>query len=805
MLHNYIKMAWRNLIKNKGYTFINVFGLTIGLAGCLLIGLFVLDELSFDKYHPNAERSYRVFAESKLEGGIANLAGTSPAIAPNLLHEFPEVEQSLRMFNIRSKQLFNKGEISALEEKGFFAEPSIFQIFHLPLLYGDAKTALDGTNNIVLSYPLAQKYFKDEDPVGETLDINGNIHKVSAVLAPLGDHFHLDINFLSSLEGIRESVPKERMESWVWQDFFNYVKLAPQTDIDQFTQKLGAYIEQHAHPETKKMGFTYQLKLQSLEDIHLHSSNFKNDPAKKGDYQYVLGLSLVGLFLLFIACTNFINISTAQAFHRSQEVGVRKVIGALRSQLALQFMGETIFIVAISMLLAAQITHFFIPELNEFTGKNLSFDWYKSPLILLIMLGIILLTGIFSGAYPALILSGFRPIAALKGVKMLPAGHVQSLRKSLLTLQYTLSTLLIITTLIVFQQFDFLGKKDLGFNQEQLLHFPLRGKMFNNFESTKAEFSRVAGISSASACFGIPGDIVSGDNIRIPGENPRNLSTRLFCVDHDYIKTMGFEILAGRDFSKEMKTDAEEAFIINETAMLTLGLGRNPEEAIGKALEWDKWNESGEVKRGKVIGVIKDFHYESLHQEVQSTILQIYPGAYWKMVLRINTEELSQVIASLKQSWDSFETGYPMDYQFVEEGFGAMYEKERKLNSLLWIFAILAITISCIGAFGLASYSAEQRRKEISIRKVLGASTSNIIALLSKDFLKLVLISLFIATPLAWYAMLSWLENYAYRIDIQWWIFLLAGFASLLFTLITISFQSIKAANANPVTSLKTE
>ncbi|MEM8892731.1 MAG: FtsX-like permease family protein, partial [Bacteroidota bacterium] len=288
-------------------------------------------------------------------------------------------------------------------------------------------------------------------------------------------------------------------------------------------------------------------------------------------------------------------------------------------------------------------------------------------------------------------------------------------------------------------------------------------------------------------------------------ENPRNLSARLFCVDHDYVKTMGFEILAGRDFSEEIKTDDEEAFIINETAMLTLGLGRSPEEAIGKALEWDKWNESGEVKRGKVIGVLKDFHYESLHQEVQSTILQIYPGAYWKMVLRINTEELSQVLSAVNQTWDSFETAYPLDYQFVEEGFGAMYENERKLNSLLWIFAILAITISCIGAFGLASYSAEQRRKEISIRKVLGASTSSIIALLSKDFLTLVMISLLIATPVAWYAMLSWLENYAYRIDIQWWIFLLAGFASLLFTLITISFQSIKAANANPVTSLKTE
>lgn len=805
MLQNYFKMTWRNLIKNKGFASVNIFGLTIGLASCLLIGLFVLDELSYDTFHPDGERTYRVYAERDGSGGPATWAGTSPAIGPTFKQDFQEVEQTLRLFNIRSKQLFKKGDISSLEEKGFFAEASIFEMFHLPLLHGDAQSALKEVNSIVLTQPLAEKYFGNENPVGKIISINKKDRMITGVLKPLPGNFHLDFRFLVSFQGLLASVSEERINSWVWQDFSNYVKLYPETNEANFKGKLKAFVEKYAHPQTKELGFSYYLNLQKVKDVYLYSANFRNDPATKGNYQYVLGLSIVGLFLLFIACTNFINLRTAQAFKRAQEVGVRKVIGAFRGQLALQFMGEAIFIVAISMLLAAQLTHFMIPQLNEFAGKSLSFDWYKSPLILLLMLGVTLITGLISGAYPALVLSGFRPVEALKGNKLMPTGKVQSLRKGLVTLQYTLSILLIISTLVVFQQLDFLGKKELGFKKEQLLYFAMKNPVNKNFESAKAEFLQVPGVVSASTCFGIPGDIVSGDNIIVPGPDKRTLPARIFCIDHEYIQTMGLEIIAGRDFSTEIKTDVSEGFIVNETALKTLGLGDSPEEAIGKPLEWDMWNETGEVKKGKVIGVVKNFHFASLHEEVQTSILHIYPGAYWKLALRINTNQTSQVLAGISKTWDSFNTGYPIDYQFVDEGFGAMYKRETKLNSLLWIFTVLAILISCIGAFGLATYSAEQRRKEISIRKILGASTQSIVALLSKDFLRLVFLALIIASPIAWYAMLTWLENFAYRIDIQWWVFGLAGFGAVFITLASISFQSIRAASANPLISLKTE
>jgi putative ABC transport system permease protein len=359
--------------------------------------------------------------------------------------------------------------------------------------------------------------------------------------------------------------------------------------------------------------------------------------------------------------------------------------------------------------------------------------------------------------------------------------------------------------LILFQQVNFLADKELGFNKEKLLHFPMKKSLFNNFETSRAAFQEVPGVTSVSTCFGIPGDIVSGDNIILPEKGRKELPARIFAIDYDYIETMGMEIIAGRDFSEEFGNDANENFIINETALKKLGIADSPAAAIGKPLEWNEWSKEKKVKKGKIIGVVKDFHYTSLHEAVQASILHIYPDAYWKMAIRINTENVSQTIAGIEQVWDQFNTGYPIDYQFVDEGFGKMYKAEEKLSQLLWIFTLLAIFISCIGAFGLAAYTAERRRKEIGIRKVLGASTNGIITLLTKDFLKLVVLALFFAAPLAWYLMSSWLENFAYRIEIQVWVFLIAGLLTLLIAFLTVGFNSLRAALANPVQSLKAE
>lgn len=805
MLKHHLVIAFRNLWRQRFTSTINIFGLTIGLAGCLLIGLFVYDEWQFDTYHPEGDQVFRIFTNRGGEGGGVSWAGTSPALGPTLKEEFPEVDQTLRLFRIRQKLLFKKEDQNFLEEKGIYAEPSIFDFFHLPLRYGNPETALIEPNTIVLSTPLAKKYFGDEDPVGKTIQIGSDEAKVTGVLENLSPHFHLNFNFLVSFEGLIDAVPEERIKSWLWQDFMNYIKVYPDTDLERFSAKLPAFVEHHAHPQTKERGFYYYLQLQPLKDVHLHSASLYNDFAVRGNYRYVNGLAFVGLFLLIIACINFINLTTAKAVRRAKEVGIRKTAGALRSQLAMQFISEAILIVSIAMLVAIQLTNLLLPYLNDFTSKSLVFPIVSSSLLLTSVISLTLITGLLAGLYPAFVLSGFRPSVALKGGQSQSGGHIKWLRQGLVVVQFTLSILLIIGASVIFKQLNFLQYSDLGFQRDQLLHFPMKGKLFQNFETSKAAFLKVPGVTAATTGYGIPGDIVSGDDIIVPGPDRKILPARIFNIDHEYVSTMGMEIVAGRDFSKEISTDATEGFIINETAVQNLGLGNTPEEAIDQPLEWQMWTDHDTIKKGRVIGVVRDFHYASLHEEVQTAVLQVYPDSYWKMALRINTDDVSGTIAAIEETWDRFETGYPLDYQFVDASFGAMYKEEQKLGDLLGIFTILAIFIACIGAFGLVTYATEQRRKEIGIRKVLGASVAAIVQLLSKEFLLLVFLALVIASPIAWYAMQQWLADFAYSIKMDWWVFVLSGIGAILIAGLTVGFQSIRAALANPVEALRDE
>ncbi|PHN02800.1 ABC transporter permease [Flavilitoribacter nigricans] len=805
MLRNYLKIALRQARRNPSTTLINVAGLSIGISVCFLIGLFVWDEWQFDQYHPDKDRIYRITAERGGEGGAAHWAGTSPAYAPTLAAEFPEVERTTRLYQIRQKLLFTHQDNSFLEADGFFAENSIFDLFALPFRYGTPTAALSEPNTIVLSPELARKYFGDENPVGQTIKINSDEVKVTGVLESRSPHFHLDFDYLLSFENLLNQVPEERINSWVWQDFYNYVKVFPGTDPKTFTRKLSAYVEQHAHPQTKEHGFYYYPVLQPLTDIHLHSGNIHNDAAVRGNSRYVNGLALVGIFLLVIAGINFVNMSTARAAKRANEVGIRKATGAQQNQLRKQFLAEATIIVSIAMLIALPLTRIALPFLNNFTDKSLEFSLFSNAYLPLIILGLTLLIGLLAGSYPAFVLAAFRPAAVLKGGLSKPSGHVNWLRKALVTTQFSLSILLISCVLIILRQMNFLNQSDLGFEKEQLIHFPMKGSMFKNMENTKEEFLKISGVASASTCFGIPGDIVSGDNIIVPGENRRSLPARIFNVDHDYIGTMGMEIIAGRDFSRSIATDATGTFIVNETALKELDIAATPEEAIGKRLEWKMWMDKDTIKQGTIIGVVRDFHYNSMHENVETTVLQIYPDSYWKMVLRLNSGDLSETLAAIESQWDAFETGYPIDYQFVDAGFQAMYENEQKLSRLLLIFTVLAVFIACIGAFGLAVYATEQKRKEIGIRKVLGASVGSIVALMSRDFLKLVLIALLIATPIAWFLMQSWLNDFAYRIDMEWWIFAAAGVLALAIAFVTVGSQSFKAALTDPVQSLRNE
>ncbi|EMR02753.1 ABC transporter permease [Cesiribacter andamanensis] len=806
MLRNYLKTAVRNLLRYKGFTFINILSLVIGITGCLIIALFVWDEHSFDRDIAGGERIYRIYNEQNSLTGASNVAVTQPAYATFLQQNYPEVDTTTRIMMFRDKFLLEVGEKSGYEEKGWFVDGSFFHVFPLPFLRGNAATALSAPNTVVISEELAKRYFGGEDPVGKPLAIDKETYEVTGVLAPLPEHFHLRFRYLMSLPSL--GLPAQRMEAWTWNQFYTYVKLTPGADAAQVEAKLQAHVKKEIYPTLENPNSTFLPHFQKLEHIHLQSADFVYDNALRGNQTYVKGLTIIALFVLVIACFNFINLATARSFRRAKEIGVRKVIGADRKQLVLQFLGESVLLSLISMLIALLATLILLPFLNAFTEKSISFNPFTNPLLALLVLAAAVVIGLLAGLYPAMVLSGFQPIKVLKNMK--PAGgggNIGWLRKSLVVVQFSLSALLIVCALIVYRQVRFLNTKDVGFNKEQVIFFQTRGGVNENLETFKAELKNSPNILSVTSGYGLPGDQFAGESVRVPDKEDQQFSTTLFIGDHDYLKTLGLKLIAGRDFSRERTTDEREAFIINQTAVKEFGFG-TPEQALGQRIDWEEWapaDTTNPVKRGKVIGVVQDFHYKSLHEKVTASVIQLYPAVHFKVAVKLRTENLPNTLAYINGVWDRFSPGYPLDVQFMDETYGNMYKSEEKLASLIWIFTLLAIGVGCMGLFGLAAYSAEQRTKEIGIRKVLGAGVLNIVGLLSRSFVGMVLISCLLAFPLAWWAMHSWLQDFSYRIDIGWWVFLVAGAAALLVALITVSFQAIRAAMRNPVKNLRTE
>ena len=807
MIKNYFKIAWRNLVRHKGFSFINIAGLTLGLTACLLIGLFVWDEKQYDQFVPDGESIYRVYDERTTDDGTSDVAVTPPMFATTLQAEFPAVEKTMRIMMLQAKPLFEVGNKKIYEENGLFTESSFFDLFPLPLRFGSTAKSLDDPNSIILSRKMSERYFGNENPVGKTIMLDKQAVMVKAVLEDVPSKFHLQINYMMPLS---IAAPADRMKNWSWQQFYTYVKLKKGADAAGLEKNFRDYVRKNIHPQTKEGGMTYLPVLQPLHKVHLYSAGFKFDNAIRGNITYVKGLTIIAVFILLIACFNFINLATAQSLKRAREVGVRKSIGASRRQLMLQFTGETILLTFISLLMASLLTFLFLPSLNHFTGKTISLSVFTEPLFLLLLLSLGLIVGAMAGIYPALVLSGFQPVKVLKGSTISESGpgRIQWLRHGLVVIQFALSALLIVSAIVVYRQVNYLHNKDLGFNREEIMFFPMRGdNMNNNYEAFKNELKRSSAISSASIGYGFPGDIFAGDDIIVPrnGEMITHPATQLM-VDYDYVKTLGLHLVAGRDFSREITTDKDEAFVINETAVRELGF-ETPGKAIGQKLLWHPWEATkpDSMKVGRVVGVVKDFNYKSLYDKMEIAVLQIYPPAYWKVAVKIKSAALPGGLAHVKAAWNKFSPDYPIEYKFMDENFEQMYISEDKLQTLLSLFTGMAIFVGCLGLFGLAAYAAERRKKEIGIRKTLGASVEGIVLLLSKDFARLVLIALIIASPIAWYFMNQWLEDFAYRINIPWWIFLLAAVVALFIALVTTSFQAIKAAIANPVKSLRTE
>lgn len=808
MLSNYIKTAIRSLRRHKSFSLINIAGLTLGLTATLLIAVFVRDEFQFDKFIPGGANIYRVYNEYTQATGDQTNAVTPPAYATVLQADFPAVEATTRvLMQGEYKALVEAGSRKFYEAQGRFADSAFFRVFSLPLMPGSAAAPLNDPASVVLSREMASRYFGNEDPIGRKLLIDKTPVQVTG-LFDKNPAFHLQFDYLRPLSALQ--ISPTRMAGWQWQQFFTYIKVRPGTNIPLMQAGFQRLVHDRADPVTKKQGYTYSPFFQPLYDIHLYSAEFKFDQAERGNITYVRALLIIAVFILLIACFNFINLSTALSVRRAREVGVRKTVGAGRRQLIVQFIGETLLLSVFSILLALVLTEMLLPALNHFTGKSIPPSLLLQPPAAGILLLLAVTVGLLAGFYPALVLSAFDPVKVLKtgAFQNNSPGRVRWLRHGLVIVQFSLSVLLILSATIVYRQVSYLHNKDLGFNKAQILFFPMRGNdMARNADAFKSDLLRLPGVSSVSIGYGFPGDAVAGDNV-ILNRNGRQVtqSVTQLAVDFDYIKTLELKIVAGRDFSRAMGTDKDHAWIINETAVRDLGFG-TAEKALGQTLSWHPWdgNNPDSLKTGKIIGVVKDFNYKSLYDKVEPAVLQIYPQAAWKVAVKVKTAGISGTIAQVSAIWNKYAPDYPIEYQFLDDNFGQMYRSEDKLQTLLWVFTGIAIFIGCLGLFGLAAYTAETRRKEVGIRKILGARTEGVVILLSTDFIRPVIISLLIASPVTWYVMNRWLEGFAYRVAISWWIFVLAGTAAVAIALLTVSYTTIRAALANPAKSLRIE
>ena len=791
MLTNYLKIALRNLRKHRGYAFINVAGLAVGIACCVLIALFIRDEFSYDRHHEQADQIYRLALDIDLSDGVLRLARSSPPMAPALLEAFPEIIEAVRLRSMGTL-LVSQQDHQFYEERFYFADVNVFEVFTMPLLRGNPQTALQTPFSVVLTAETARRYFGETDPMGQTVRLANQVDlTVTGVLAPIPSQSHFRPDFLASFASL-QSFGGTNLERWGWLGTLTYLLLPEGYDPASLEAKLPAWINTHRGDGQSD---TWHFYLQPVTAIHLNSE-LTGELGPNSDIRYSYLLSLIGLFILLIACINYMNLATARATQRAKEVGMRKILGAHRYQLVRQFLGESMLFAVLALFLALALADLLLPVFNTLTAKDLTLSLHDRLFVLLALLGIGLVVGLGAGSYPALFLTRFQPADTLKGhARTRPSG--MRLRQGLVATQFTLSILLVIGTLTVAHQQAYMQAKELGFNKEQVVVIPMQDETSPaRYAMIKQALLQHPSVVSTTAASSLPGRGHDELTFRPEGfTDDQNPSLAIFFVDHDFVETLDIKMIEGRDFSRDFATDTS-AFLINEAAVKRLGW----DDPLGKYIGDD----SG-APIGTVVGVIQDFHFESLHAEIAPLLLQIAPGSAREIAVRVRPENLSEVLAFLKQQWQAFEPAYPFQYNFLDDDFDQLYRAEQRLNQIFGYASFLAIFIACLGLFGLAAFTAQQRTKEIGIRKVLGASFTEIVLLLSKDFARLVLVAFILATPPAYFAMRRWLDSFAYRIDLSWEIFLLAGLTTLGVALMTVSYQAVRAALADPVESLRYE
>ncbi|MGE5860351.1 MAG: ABC transporter permease [Ignavibacteria bacterium] len=793
MLKNYIKIAFRNLLKNKGISFINITGLAIALSSAILILLHVQSELSFDMQHSKADRIFRVLTIDKALGVSSNLVGiTLPALGPAMKEEFPEVEETVR-FSRSGRNLIEYENKTSYTSDLVYAEPNLFKVFDFKLVNGDANTALTVPNTGVITQTAARKIFGNENPLGKTFKVDNNTNiEVVGVLEDIPAASHLAMDVVISLLPVQgDSNYAQYLSSWGIISMTTYVLLNNPSSEKTVEAKLEPLIRKN------NVGKNFNITLQPLKDVHLRSSDILFDEANrnKSDIGYIYSLIAVAFFIIIIAALNFMNLSTARAAGRAKEVGLRKVIGAVRQQLISQYIGESVFLSFISLCIALIIVEIFAPAAQVDSGP---FEYFaEHPTFLLILAGGTALLGFFSGIYPAFVLSKFQPIIVLKGTLKTSRGGIW-LRRVLVVIQFTASIGMIIGTYIVYQQLDYIRNKNAGYNREQVLIIDLNDQQLQqNKESLKNEIKNISGVSGVSFSSTLPGRGFGRTGIQPEGYSDTEdiWILSIMSADEEFIPNMGMEMVEGRNFSKAFPSDSNEAVIINEAAV--------------KALEWKnpagkKFNSNSENPL-TVIGVVKDFHFASMRHRIEPLIIVNQPQPNNTMTVRIKGGKVSETISMIENAWGRTNPNHPFEYTFLDEEFDQLYRSEQKFARLIVSFTWLAIFIACLGLFGLSSYMTEQRTKEIGIRKVLGASIANIFILTTNQFLILVALANIIAWPLAYLFMNKWLQDFAYRVEIRFTTFFIAAFLTLIIALLTVGYQAVKAAVANPVKSLRYE
>jgi len=800
MLKNYFKIAFRNLKRQKIYSFINITGLSLGLACCILITLYVHFELSYDGYHDKADNIYRII-EIETESGKKQYSAATPApLAPTLSEEFPDIVQVVRIFHPSwiEKWKISYEDRTFFEEGVFFADPSILEVFNFPLIHGQEQNALREPYSMIITKEMAQKYFGHSNPVGKVLSVHGVQIKITGITQDIPPNSHIRFQFLVSLATLESpgfrNVASDMLDNWRSHNFYSYLLLREEASSVELQEKFLPFLERHFHRRISD----YALYLQPLKEVHLHSKNFSYDITDThSDIAYVYIFSAIALFVLIIACINYMNLTTARAANRAKEVGTRKIVGANRAQLIQQFLGESIVLLLIAFMIAFMLVSLALPVLNSLAGSQFSVDSKNLFFILGLLLAASLILGSAAGIYPALFLSTFQPLSTLRG-KLYSGVKRVHFRKTLVVIQFAISISLIIATLSGRNQLKYCLNRNLGFDKENVISIPVRDvSTILEFGSLKAGLLQNPEILNVARSSSLPGKTI-GRRGFLPENNMWAPRYSMF-VDHDFIPTIGIEIKEGRNFSREFSTDVEDAYIINEAAAEEFGW----DSAVGKRLFW----RGDRNKKGEVIGVVKNFHYKSLHQEIEPVILHMLPekSGFSYMTIRIRTQNTLRLLEEVKKSWEVFFPGVPFEFFFMDAHMKRLYDTEIRLGKVSGIFTFLSVIIACLGVFGLATFLTQQRTKEIGIRKVLGATASSIVVLLSKEFITLVVISNVIAWPVAYYVIHRWLQNFAYRIDLNIGTFVLAAFLALTIALISVGYQSIKASLINPSGALRYE